>query len=119
MRESILLFHISDKEVKRKWNVHCFRFVCVSATLHSKITASLSVYLQGLPDMTPSEEIYDGEELSDTMIVFCGLSNQKLDQALLAFEKKRCGTVSVQSDPHTDQSALARKRLSCRIKTRA
>ena len=35
--------------------------------------------LAGLPDMTPSEEIYDGEELSDAMLVFCGLSNQKLD----------------------------------------
>lgn len=47
--------------------------------------------LAGLPDMTPSEEIYDGEELSDTMIVFCGLSNQKLDQALLALKKSGAG----------------------------
>ena len=39
----------------------------------------------------PSEEIYDGEELSDTMIVFCGLSNQKLDQALLALKKSGAG----------------------------
>ena len=37
------------------------------------------------------EEIYDGEELSDTMIVFCGLSNQKLDQALLALKKSGAG----------------------------
>lgn len=41
--------------------------------------------------MTPSEEIYNGEELSDTMIVFCGLSNQKLDQALLALKKSGAG----------------------------
>ena len=93
--------------------MHCFRFVCVSVISHLKITASLSGVLAGLPDMTPSEEIYDGEELSDTMIVFCGLSNQKLDQALLALKKKRCGTVSVQSDlTPTNQHWLAKDCLA-------
>ena len=113
MRESILLFHISDKEVKKKVERALLPLRVRLRHITLKDYSQPLGVLAGLPDMTPSEEIYDGEELSDTMIVFCGLSNQKLDQAL------RCGTVSVQSDPHTDQSALARKRLSCRIKTRA
>lgn len=119
MRESILLFHISDKEVKKKVERALLPLRVRLRHITLKDYSQPLGVLAGLPDMTPSEEIYDGEELSDTMIVFCGLSNQKLDQALLALKKKRCGTVSVQSDPHTDQSALARKRLSCRIKTRA
>lgn len=44
-----------------------------------------------LLNLSPSEEIYDGEELSDAMLVFCGLSNQKLDQALLALKKSGAG----------------------------
>lgn len=118
MRESILLFHISDKEVKKKVERALLPLRVRLRHITLKDYSQPLGVLAGLPDMTPSEEIYDGEELSDTMIVFCGLSNQKLDQALLAL-KKAVRTVSVQSDPHTDQSALARKRLSCRIKTRA
>ena len=71
--------------------MHCFHFVCVSATITLKDYSQPLGVLAGLPDMTPSEEIYDGEELSDTMIVFCGLSNQKLDQALLALKKSGAG----------------------------
>ena len=64
------------------------RFLSAPRDLHR--THPLGV-LAGLPDMTPSEETYDGEELSDTMIVFCGLSSQKLDQALLALKKSGAG----------------------------
>ena len=77
MRESILLFHISDKRSKkRKWN-DCFQASCVSRHIALKDYSQPLGMLAGLPDMTPSEETYDGEELSDTMIVFCGLSSQK------------------------------------------
>ena len=87
MRESIFIIPISDKEVKRKWNVHCFRFCVRLRHITLKDYSQPLGVLAGLPDTTPSEEIYDGEELSDTMIVFCGLSNPKLDQALLALKK--------------------------------
>ena len=83
MRESILLFHISDKEVKKKVERALLPLRVRLRHITLKDYSQPLGVLAGLPDMTPSEEIYDGEELSDTMIVFCGLSNQKLDQALL------------------------------------
>ena len=91
MRESILLFHISDKEVKKKVERALLPLrVRIRHIALKDYSQSLGV-LAGLPDMTPSEETYDGEELSDTMIVFCGLSSQKLDQALLALKKSGAG----------------------------
>ena len=47
MRESILLFHISDKEVKKKVERALLPLRVRLRHIHSKITASLSVYLQG------------------------------------------------------------------------
>ena len=82
MRESILLFHISDKEVKKKVERALLPLRVRIRHIALKDYSQPLGMLAGLPDMTPSEETYDGEELSDTMIVFCGLSSQKLDQAL-------------------------------------
>lgn len=87
MRESILLFHISDKEVKKKVERALLPLRVRIRHIALKDYSQPLGVLAGLPDMTPSEETYDGEELSDTMIVFCGLSSQKLDQALLALKK--------------------------------
>lgn len=92
MRESILLFHISDKEAKMKVERALLPLrVRIRHIALKNYSQPLGV-LAGLPDMTPSEEIYDGEELSDAMLVFCGLSNQKLDQALLALKKSGAGS---------------------------
>lgn len=87
MRESILLFHISDKEVKKKVERALLPLRVRIRHIALKDYSQPLGVLANLPDMTPSEEIYNGEELSDTMIVFCGLSSQKLDQALLALKK--------------------------------
>lgn len=91
MRESILLFHISDKEVKKKVERALLPLRVRLRHITLKDYSQPLGVLAGLPDMTPSEETYDGEELSDTMIVFCGLSSQKLDQALLALKKSSAG----------------------------
>ena len=91
MRESILLFHISDKEVKKKVERALLPLRVRIRHIALKDYSQPLGVLANLPDMTPSEEIYNGEELSDTMIVFCGLSNQKLDQALLALKKSGAG----------------------------
>ena len=116
MRESILLFHISDKEVKKKVERALLPLRVRLRHITLKDYSQPLGVLAGLPDMTPSEEIYDGEELSDTMIVFCGLSNQKLDQALLALKKSGAGPFPYKAIlTPTNQH----KRLSCRIKTRA
>ena len=70
MRESILLFHISDKEVKKKVERALLPLRVRLRHITLKDYSQPLGVLAGLPDMTPSEEIYDGEELSDTMIVF-------------------------------------------------
>lgn len=91
MRESILLFHISDSDTKKKLDRALLPLrVRIRHVARKDYNQPLGV-LANVPDMTPSEELYEGEELSDTMIVFCGLSSQKLDQALLALKKSKAG----------------------------
>lgn len=91
MKESILLFHISDPDIKKKVDRALLPLrVRIRHIAREDYNQPLGV-LANVPDMTSLEERYDGEELSDTMIVFCGLSNQKLDQALLALKKSGAG----------------------------
>ena len=45
--------------------------------------------LAGLKDMEPAEGVFEGEELPDTMFIFCFLSDSRLNQALAALRK--CG----------------------------
>ncbi len=109
MRESILLFHISDKEVKKKVERALLPLRVRLRHITLKDYSQPLGVLAGLPDMTPSEEIYDGEELSDTMIVFCGLSNQKLDQALLALKKSGAGRFRTKRSSHRPISTGSQK----------
>ena len=44
-------------------------------------------YLAGIKEMEGIEAVYEGEELEKEMMVFAGISNQRLDQILLMMRK--------------------------------
>ena len=48
--------------------------------------------LAGLGDVPPCEACYEGEELPDTMLVFAGLSDARLNQVLLALRRSKSRT---------------------------
>ena len=73
MKETILLFNPPAKEELLKIETALF---------------PLGV-LAGLKDMEPAEGVFEGEELPDTMFIFCFLSDSRLNQALAALRK--CG----------------------------
>ena len=66
MRESILLFHISDKEVKKKVERALLPLRVRLRHITLKDYSQPLGVLAGLPDMTPSEEIYEGNTKRST-----------------------------------------------------
>lgn len=91
MKEMILLFNPPEKE-------HLLKIRSALLPLHIRIQLIKREqynqplgYLAGMKDIAPAEEIYDGEELPDTMFLFSSLSSSRLDQVLAALRKSGVG----------------------------
>lgn len=91
MRETILLFNPPEKERLLKLEMALFplriRLKRVQSTDYNQ---PLGV-LVGMKEMTPAEGSYNGPELPSTMIVFCFLDDNRLNQALAAIRKSGAG----------------------------
>lgn len=92
MKETILLFNLADKQTRRKVELALFplklRLRYIPKDQYSQPLGALA----GLGDVPPCEACYEGEELPDTMLVFAGLSDARLNQVLLALRRSKSGT---------------------------
>lgn len=89
MKETIMLFHVPDKSVRLKIETALFPLhVRLRYVQQEEYNQTLGALLK-LPDSVSAEGVYDGEPLPAAMIIFAGLPDQKLNQALLAL--RRCG----------------------------
>ena len=92
MKETILLFNLADKQTRRKVELALFplklRLRYIPKDQYNQPLGSLA----GLGDVPPCEACYEGEELPDTMLVFAGLSDARLNQVLLALRRSKSGT---------------------------
>ena len=89
MKETILLFNPPAKEELLKIETALFPLrIRLTKVTREDYTQPLGV-LAGLKDMEPAEGVFEGEELPDTMFIFCFLSDSRLNQALAALRK--CG----------------------------
>lgn len=91
MKETILLFHIPDKETLLKIEMALFPLrVRMKHVKLEDYHQPLGV-LAGIKDAVPAEGTYGGGELPDTMIVFAFFEDKRLDQALAALRKSGAG----------------------------
>ena len=91
MKETILLFNPPEKEQLLKLEMALFPLrIRLKRIQSSDYNQPLGV-LAGIKDMTPAEGSYDGPELPSTMIVFCFLDDNRLNQALAAIRKSGAG----------------------------
>ncbi|MGC4020301.1 MAG: DUF3783 domain-containing protein [Muricomes sp.] len=91
MKETILLFHIPDKQTRLKLEMALFPLrVRVKYVQQEEYHQPLGV-LAGIKDAIPAEGTYNGEELPDTMIVFAFFDDNRLNQALAALRKSGAG----------------------------
>lgn len=91
MKETILLFHIPDKQTLLKIEMALFPLrVRMKHVKQEDYHQPLGV-LAGIKDAVPAEGTYRGGELPDTMIVFAFFEDKRLDQALAALRKSGAG----------------------------
>ena len=87
MKETILLFNLTNKQTRRKVELALFplklRLRYIPKDQYSQPLGALA----GLGDVPPCEARYEGEELPDTMLVFAGLSDARLNQVLSALRR--------------------------------
>ena len=89
MKETILLFNLPEKDKLLKLEMALFPLrVRLKRISHENYNQPLGV-LAGTKDMPPADGTYDGPELPDSMLVFCFLDDNRLNQALAALRK--CG----------------------------
>ena len=89
MKETILLFNPPEKDKLLKLEMALFPLrVHLKRISHENYNQPLGV-LAGTKDMPPADGTYDGPELPDSMLVFCFLDDNRLNQALAALRK--CG----------------------------
>lgn len=87
MKETVLFINFQDTEKLQK-----VKFAAIPLKLRlvrvEKADYSQTIgYLSGQKDMEENPEKYEGTDLEQEMLVFAGLSNQKLDEVLKAMRK--------------------------------
>lgn len=91
MRETILLFQIPDKKIRLKIEMALFPLRTQVRYIREEDYHQPLGVLANIKDLAPAEGTYTGEPLPAPMLVFCGLSEQKLNQALAALRKSGAG----------------------------
>lgn len=91
MKETILLFHVPDKEKLLKIEMALFPLhVRLKKVKTEEYNQPLGV-LAGVKDAVLKEGAYNGDDLPDTMIVFAFFDDNRLNQALAALKKSGAG----------------------------
>lgn len=92
MKETILLFNVPDKSQLLKIEMALFPLRMRLKHIKKEDYNQPLGILAGVKDLEASEEIYSGEELSDTMILFAFMDDNRLNQAIAALRKSGAGT---------------------------
>ena len=84
MRETILLFHFSDKDRRNKLTRALLPLGMKIREVAREDYLQPAGYLAGNKEILPVDETYTGEELAGEMILMAGLSNSRVDGVLKA-----------------------------------
>lgn len=91
MKETILLFHVPDRERRLKIEMALFplkvRLRCIQPEEYNQPLGLLA----GLKELPSAEGSYSGGDLPDTMLVFAFFSDSRLNQVLAALRKSGAG----------------------------
>ncbi len=93
MRETILLFHFSDKDRKNRLTRALLPLRMKIREVAKEDYLQPVGYLAGKKEISPLEESYQGEELEGEMILMAGLSGGQVDMVLKAIRKSGVGPI--------------------------
>ena len=87
MRETVLLINFQDEKQLRDLKMILFTLKIRMKKVEKKEYLQQIGFLAGMKNMEAAPECYEGEELEKEMMVFAGISNQRLDQILSMMRK--------------------------------
>ena len=91
MKETILLFHVPDKEKLLKIEMALFPLhIRIKRISRDDYNQPLG-FLAGIKDAEPAQGRYEGPELPAPMFLFCFLSENRLNQVLAALRRSGAG----------------------------
>ena len=92
MRETILLFHFTDREKRNKIAGVLFPLKLKIKEVEKQDYLQPLGFMAGNKDIPPVEEEYEGEELEAEMLVMAGISGPRMDMVLKAIRKSGAGS---------------------------
>ena len=87
VKETVLFINFQDKDKLRKVKYAMIPLKMRMVQVKKEAYSQTIGYLAGLKEMEENPEKYAGEELDQEMMIFAGLSNQRLDELLKAMRK--------------------------------
>jgi len=94
MKTSVLLFNFTDKErvqaITRALLPLGIRIIKVKKEDYLQPLG----YLAGVKEIAPTEEIYEGEDLKEEMLLMAGIVGPMVDQVLMALRKSGIGRIN-------------------------
>ena len=93
MKETVLLFHFSDREKRNKVARALFPLKLKIKEVEKKDYLQSIGYLAGSKEISAVEAEYDGEELDGEMLVMAGISSARMDMVLKALRKSGVGSI--------------------------
>ncbi len=93
MKETILLFHFTDRQKRNKVVSALFPLKLKIKDIEKKDYLQPIGFLAGSKDIPLVEEEYDGEELEGEMLVMAGISGTRMDMVLRALRKSGVGPI--------------------------
>lgn len=93
MRETILLFHFTDRQKRNKVVSALVPLKLKIKEIEKKDYLQPIGFLAGSKDISPVEEEYDGDELEGEMLLMAGISGARMDMVLRALRKSGVGPI--------------------------
>ncbi|MEY8393043.1 DUF3783 domain-containing protein [Lachnospiraceae bacterium 45-W7] len=87
MRETILLFHFTDKDKRNRLTRALLPLRMKIKEFTIEDYGKPVGYLAGMKELEPEGTLVEGEELPGELLVMAGLGNERIDQVLRAIRK--------------------------------
>lgn len=88
MIETVLLYNFEDSEKLSMLRIALMPLKLYFRQVGKKDYVQPVGFLAGIKEIEPVQDICDGGDLKQEMLVFCGLTERKLDRALQALRRK-------------------------------
>lgn len=91
MKETVLIFHVTDKDTRLKLEMALFPLHVRIKYIEPKDCGIKLGALAGIDDIPKSENLYTGEDLPHSMLIFAFFNDDKLNRAINNIRKNGAG----------------------------